>query len=118
MPRIEGDPRVGQTLQVIKGEWSAEARFHYQWIVGGVARDGRSTGPAYKVRPEDRGQRVTVEVTGRMDRCEPVGRGEATGRLGGRGAVVASFRRDRACPSRIAFWPAVGARKPQPPEYR
>jgi hypothetical protein len=77
MPRIEGDPRVGQTLNVIKGEWSAHARFHYQWIVGGIAREGRSTGPAYKVRPEDRGQRVTVEVTGRMDGCEPVVRSSA-----------------------------------------
>ena len=77
MPRIEGDPRVDQTLHVIKGEWSAQAEFHYQWIVGGIARDGRSTGPAYKVRPEDRGQRVTVEVTGRMDGCEPVVRSSA-----------------------------------------
>jgi Purple acid Phosphatase, N-terminal domain/Calcineurin-like phosphoesterase len=77
MPRIEGIPRVDQTLNVIKGEWSAQARFHYQWIVGGIARDGRSTGPAYKVRPEDRGQRVTVEVTGRMDGCEPVVRSSA-----------------------------------------
>jgi hypothetical protein len=77
MPRIEGDPRVDQTLYVIKGEWSAQAEFHYQWIVGGVARDGRSTGPAYKVRPEDHGQRVTVEVTGRMNGCEPVVRSSA-----------------------------------------
>ena len=77
MPWIEGDPRVDQTLHVIKGEWSAQAEFHYQWIVGGIARDGRSTGPAYKVRPEDRGQRVTVEVTGRMDGCEPVVRSSA-----------------------------------------
>jgi hypothetical protein len=77
MPRTEGDPRVDQTLYVIKGEWSAQAEFHYQWIVGGVAREGRSTGPAYKVRPEDRGQRVTVEVTGRMNGCEPVVRSSA-----------------------------------------
>jgi hypothetical protein len=77
MPRIEGDPRVDQTLNVIKGEWSAEARFHYQWTVGGIARDGRSTGPAYRVRPEDRGQRVTVEVTGYMDGCDPVVRSSA-----------------------------------------
>jgi alkaline phosphatase D len=77
MPRIEGDPRVDQTLHVIKSEWSALAEFHYQWIVGGIARDGRSTGPAYKVRREDRGQRVTVEVTGRMDGCEPVVRSSA-----------------------------------------
>lgn len=77
MPWIEGDPRVGETLHVIKGEWSAGAEFHYQWIVDGVARDGRSTGPAYKVRPEDRGQRVAVEVTGRMGGCEPVVRSSA-----------------------------------------
>jgi hypothetical protein len=77
MPRIEGDPRVDQTLHVIKGEWSAQAEFHYQWMVGGIARDGRSTGPAYKVRPEDRGQPVTVEVTGRLDGCEPVMRSSA-----------------------------------------
>lgn len=77
MPRIEGDPRVDQTLHVIKGEWSTEAEFHYHWIVGGIARDGRSTGPAYKVRAEDRGQRVTVEVTGRMDGYEPVVRSSA-----------------------------------------
>jgi Purple acid Phosphatase, N-terminal domain/Calcineurin-like phosphoesterase len=77
MPRIEGDPRVDQTLHVIKGEWSAQAEFHYQWIVGGIARDGRSTGPAYKVRPEDRGQHITVEVTGQLDGCEPVVRSSA-----------------------------------------
>jgi hypothetical protein len=76
-PLIEGDPMVGETLQLIKGEWTAGTEFHYQWMVGGVAREGRATGPAYKVRPEDHGQRVTVEVTGRMHGYEPVVRTSA-----------------------------------------
>jgi hypothetical protein len=64
-PRIRGDARVGETLHVIRGDWEPQPEFSYRWLVNGRPVEGRSTGIAYKVRPQDRGKRISVEVTGR-----------------------------------------------------
>jgi hypothetical protein len=72
-PKIKGRARVGETLQVERGDWGEHRRFSYLWLVGGRTVAGRtvagravserSTGNAYKVRPEDRGKRITVQVS-------------------------------------------------------
>lgn len=72
VPRIGGSPRVGGTLHVLKGHWSPEAEFSYQWLVGGRPVAHRGTGIAYKVGPQDLGKRITVEVTARAAGYEPV----------------------------------------------
>jgi Purple acid Phosphatase, N-terminal domain/Calcineurin-like phosphoesterase len=81
-PRITGKPKVGETLHVVRGDWEPNPEFSYLWIVGGRAVAGRtvagravsdrSNGIAYKVRPEDRGKRITVEVTARASGYETV----------------------------------------------
>jgi hypothetical protein len=72
-PKIKGRAKVGETLQIERGDWGEHRRFSYLWLVGGRAVAGRtvagravterSTGNAYKVRPEDRGKRITVQVS-------------------------------------------------------
>jgi hypothetical protein len=72
-PKIKGRPKVGETLQVERGDWGDHRRFSYLWLVGGRSVAGRtvagravserSTGNSYKVRPEDRGKRITVQVS-------------------------------------------------------
>ncbi|MFC6451566.1 hypothetical protein ACFP82_15935 [Cellulomonas gelida] len=62
-PRITGTPAVGRTLRALPGTWTAGTRLTYQWKVDGVAIKGAS-GQSYKVRAADRGDRITVSVTG------------------------------------------------------
>jgi hypothetical protein len=71
-PRITGRARAGETLHVLRGDWEPKPEFSYRWRVGGRPVEGRGTGIAYKVRSQDLGKRVTVEVTGRADGYEPV----------------------------------------------
>jgi hypothetical protein len=81
-PRITGEPKVGETLHVVRGDWKPNPEFSYLWSVGGRtvagrtvagrAVSGRSNGIAYKVRPEDRGKRITVKVTARAPGYETV----------------------------------------------
>jgi hypothetical protein len=83
-PRITGKPRVGETLHVVRGDWEPSPEFSYLWIVGGRTVAGRtvagravsdrSNGIAYKVRPQDRGKRITVEITARAPGYETVAR--------------------------------------------
>jgi hypothetical protein len=77
-PRIRGEARVGETLHVLRGDWDPNPEFRYRWLVNGRPVKGRSTGIAYKVRPEDRGKRITVEVTGRLHGYAPVARTSAS----------------------------------------
>jgi hypothetical protein len=90
VPRIAGKPKVGETLHVVRGDWEPNPEFGYLWTVGGRVVAGRtvagravsdrSTGIAYKVRPEDRGKRITVKVTARAPGYEAVShRSAATG---------------------------------------
>jgi hypothetical protein len=77
-PRITGDARVGKTLHVFKGDWGPQPEFSYRWLVNGRPAEGRGTGIAYKVRPQDRGRRITVEVIGRLDGYESAARRSAS----------------------------------------
>ena len=89
-PRISGTPKVGATLHVVRGDWKPNPELSYVWLVGGRAVAGRTvagrvvseraTGIAYKVRPEDRGKRITVKVTARAPGYEPVTRTSAATR--------------------------------------
>lgn len=65
-PTISGTVRVGQTLRVRPGTWSPSATLTYQWRVDGRAVPG-ATRTTYKVRPADRGKRVTVTVTAKRN---------------------------------------------------
>jgi hypothetical protein len=65
LPRIKGEARVGETLHLLRGDWEPQPEFSYRWLVNGRPVEGRSTGIAYQVRPQDRGKRITVEVAGR-----------------------------------------------------
>jgi len=72
-PKINGRAKVGETLQIERGDWGDQRRFSYLWLVGGRTVPGRTvagravtdraTGLAYQVRPEDRGKRITVQVS-------------------------------------------------------
>jgi hypothetical protein len=72
-PKIKGKAKVGETLHIERGDWGDHRHFSYLWLVGGRTVAGRtvagravserSTGNAYKVRPEDRGKRITVKVS-------------------------------------------------------
>ncbi|MDA0159846.1 metallophosphoesterase family protein [Solirubrobacter ginsenosidimutans] len=76
-PRITGQARVGALLHVMHGDWEPRPEFSYRWYVDGrpvqpetdsskLRRQQRGvTGVGYKVRRQDRGKRVTVEVTAR-----------------------------------------------------
>jgi hypothetical protein len=81
-PRIAGTPVVGETLHVVRGDWTPNPELTYLWLVGGRTVAGRTvagravskhaTGIAYKVRPEDRGKRITVKVTAHAPGYESV----------------------------------------------
>jgi Purple acid Phosphatase, N-terminal domain/Calcineurin-like phosphoesterase len=77
-PRIRGDARVGETLHVLRGEWEPHPEFSYRWLINGRPAKGRGTGIAYKVGPQDRGRRITVEVTGRLHGYESAARASAS----------------------------------------
>jgi hypothetical protein len=76
-PRITGRARAGETLDVLRGDWEPKPEFSYRWLVGGRPVQGRGTGIAYKVRAQDRGKRITVEVTGRAPGYETVAKTSA-----------------------------------------
>jgi hypothetical protein len=72
-PKINGRAKVGETLHIERGDWGDQRHFSYLWLVGGRTVPGRTvagravtdraTGLAYTVRPEDRGKRITVQVS-------------------------------------------------------
>jgi hypothetical protein len=62
-PKIRGRAKVGETLQIERGDWGGHRRFNYLWMVGGSVVSEQSTGNSYVVRPEDRGKRITVQVS-------------------------------------------------------
>ncbi|HEY4277055.1 MAG TPA: fibronectin type III domain-containing protein [Conexibacter sp.] len=86
-PRVTGKPRVGETLHVVRGDWEPNPEFSYLWTVGGRTVPGRTvagravseraTGIAYKVRPEDHGKPIAVQVTARAHGYETVARSSA-----------------------------------------
>jgi hypothetical protein len=71
-PRITGRARAGETLHVLRGDWEPKPEFRYRWLAGGRPVEERGSGVAYKVRPQDRGKRITVEVTARAVGYDPI----------------------------------------------
>jgi hypothetical protein len=64
-PRISGKTRVGETLHAHVGEWLPGTEFRYRWYAGDRVVDG-ATGHSFRVQPEYRGKRITLEVIGRL----------------------------------------------------
>jgi hypothetical protein len=70
-PRISGKALVGETLHALIGDWEPGTEFSYRWFVGGRPVPG-ATGHAFRVIAQYRGQRVAVQVTGRLAGHEPM----------------------------------------------
>jgi hypothetical protein len=64
-PTIAGAKAVGKKLKAKAGAWSQAPELSYQWYRGGK-RIAKATGPVYKLKPADRGQRIRVKVTARQ----------------------------------------------------
>jgi Calcineurin-like phosphoesterase len=76
-PRITGSARAGETLHVLRGDWEPSPDFSYRWLVGGRPASERGTGIAYKLRRQDIGKRISVEVTARSDGYQTVSKTSA-----------------------------------------
>lgn len=60
---MTGTKKVGKTLKVSKGTWSAgPTTFTYKWSRNGKAIKG-ATKSHYKLTSKDKGKRITVKVT-------------------------------------------------------
>ncbi|WEK12541.1 MAG: hypothetical protein P0Y48_08625 [Candidatus Microbacterium phytovorans] len=64
-PIISGAARVGVTLKVKVGSWTAGSTLSYQWFVGGQPRQG-ATGTTLALQPSDLGKRISFAVTGSL----------------------------------------------------
>ena len=60
-PSISGTPRVGQPLTASVGRWKPAANLRVQWFAGGKPVAG-ATGTTYTPTPQQRGQRLAVQV--------------------------------------------------------
>jgi hypothetical protein len=66
-PAVKGKAKVGRTLKATVKRWSpAPSSFKYQWLRSGKKIAG-ATGATYKVRPADRGKRISVKVIASRD---------------------------------------------------
>lgn len=63
VPTISGNVKVGSTVKVSTGKWTAGSKLTYQWLRDGKAI-GKATGTSYKVTTADAGRKLTVRVTG------------------------------------------------------
>jgi enterochelin esterase-like enzyme len=64
-PKITGSAKAGKTLTVRPGTWTEGTRLSYQWLRDGKAITG-ATKATYTVTRSDRGDRISVRVTGRQ----------------------------------------------------
>ena len=62
-PTISGTVKAGNVLTVKRGTWSWGTAFTYRWLRNGVPISG-ATDSTYKVRTADKGNKITVRVTG------------------------------------------------------
>ncbi len=63
-PGIDGALVVGNTLTVYDGSWDpVDATLTHQWLRNGIPIS-EATASTYKVRTADRGNKITVRVTG------------------------------------------------------
>jgi len=65
-PTVAGAVRVGQRLTASAGSWSPRVTPAYRWSVAGKPVPG-ATGRTFTPRPADRGKKVAVTVTARLD---------------------------------------------------
>jgi hypothetical protein len=63
VPTISGGPQVFDTLVAVPGVWDAGVKFSYQWFRNDRRISGE-TGPSYYLNVADKGQSISVEVTG------------------------------------------------------
>ncbi|MDR3202153.1 MAG: hypothetical protein LBT54_03335 [Bifidobacteriaceae bacterium] len=61
-PKIKGVKAVGSKLRAKAGAWSPRPTLAYQWYRGGK-EIANATKAVYKLRPADRGKRISVKVT-------------------------------------------------------
>ena len=62
-PTIAGTVKAGNVLTVKRGTWTWGTTFKYRWLRNGVPISG-AWYSTYKVRTADRGNKITVRVTG------------------------------------------------------
>jgi hypothetical protein len=64
-PKISGSAKVGSTLKVTRGTWKpAPSSYSYRWYADGRAISG-ATGTSFKLTAAQRGDKITVRVTGK-----------------------------------------------------
>jgi hypothetical protein len=63
VPVITGTARVGRTLTVVVGSWTAGTGFRYQWYANGRPI-ASTTGVSLKLAKAERGEQIRVAVTG------------------------------------------------------
>jgi hypothetical protein len=69
-PKLKGTVKVGRTLKVVRGTWTAGTKFTYQWMRDGKAIR-KATKVTYKLVKADAGKRISVKVTGTKAGYEP-----------------------------------------------
>ena len=62
-PKISGTAKVGKKLKAKAGTWTSGTKLKYRWYRSGKAIKGASS-KTYKVVAADRGDRISVKVTG------------------------------------------------------
>ncbi|WP_405371954.1 MULTISPECIES: alpha/beta hydrolase-fold protein [unclassified Microbacterium] len=63
--KITGSAKVGKSVKATVASWPKGTRFSYQWMNDGKAIRG-ATAKSYTVTRSDRGDRISVAVTGRL----------------------------------------------------
>jgi hypothetical protein len=63
-PRISGTAKVGHKLTAVAGSWGPKVHLSYRWYRDGKAIPGADE-KRYTVKKADRGDRITVSVTGK-----------------------------------------------------
>lgn len=79
-PKISGSATVGKTLTVRAGAWTDGTRLSYQWLNDGKAIRG-ATKATYTVARGDRGDALTVRLTGTLAGYETTSRTSAAVRI-------------------------------------
>ena len=62
-PTFVGEVRVGKTLQVVPGEWTAGTALSYSWAANGVTIPG-ATSAKFKLTAAQAAKKITATVTG------------------------------------------------------
>ncbi|MFF2277833.1 hypothetical protein [Agromyces sp. NPDC058126] len=77
VPTITGTRAVGYTLTAVRGTWTTNTTFKYQWYANGTAISGATVG-TFKLTTSQRGKPITVRVTGSKTGYPTVTRTAAT----------------------------------------